>query len=426
MLGKNIMCTSSGTARRPLRERNLQLPAVLAASLAVAAAGAHGYDGVCDSRAELAALPPGTWCMLANTQLQSAEKLPSDYGDFDGSSSPSFDSYQRVMGVDGVTRAWNSAAFDTRRNRLLVTGGGHNDYGGNEVYAFELQTLRWVRITDPTPFPNRHPESENDDGTPVSRHTYGGQLYLPSEDSLFLFGGAPDHGPGACGVSGAWQLSLEAVEENGYQPPDWRRLPADGEPSTACDDVAGVDRLRSRVIYGTVTGWFALDLSTETWTNLRQEPRTNRFTHTVIDPSRDLLVQVGGGETILRSLADPAFSRLSTPTTGDVDIQERQRPGLVFDPQSGYVIAWHGGAAVYALDPGSANWTRILADGQNLHDPGEVTTAGGAFSRFAYSPADDVFLYVDRVDENVVAYRLDRSGLDSRPVAPQLTIQQAP
>lgn len=395
------------------------------AVLAIAAASAaSAYDGVCESREELAELPAGTWCAFADTELRSVEKLPSDYADYDGSTSAAYESYQRVVGVRAVTGAWNSGAFDTRRNRLLVSGGGHNDYGGNEVYAFSLETLTWQRLTDPTPFPNRHPESENDDGTPISRHTYGGQLYLPSQDGLFLFGGAPDHGPGACGVAGAWQLSLEQVEEDGYQPPDWRRMPDNDEPTTACDDVAVLDPFRGRVIYRTLSGWYGLDLASEEWSRINDAARGNRFMSMVLDPSRDLVVLVGGGQTTLRDLRDPTLSRVSRPITGATEIHERERPGLVFDRVSGYVIAWHGGTEVYAFDPGSANWTKVDASSQNAFDPGEVTTAGGVFGRFAYSEVDDIFLYVNSVNQDVRAYRLDRSGLESRPVAPVLSISQ--
>ena len=43
-----------------------------------------------------------------------------------------------------ITGAWNGAALDTKRNRLLVTGGGHLDYAGNEIYAFDFGTLELV------------------------------------------------------------------------------------------------------------------------------------------------------------------------------------------------------------------------------------------------------------------------------------------
>src|SRR5690349_5462252 len=37
-----------------------------------------------------------------------------------------------------VIDGWNGAVADTRRNRLLIWGGGHVAYHGNEIYALDL------------------------------------------------------------------------------------------------------------------------------------------------------------------------------------------------------------------------------------------------------------------------------------------------
>src|SRR5215467_3275959 len=40
-----------------------------------------------------------------------------------------------------LMRAWSGGAYDSKRDRLIVWGGGHGDYGGNEIYAFDVNTL---------------------------------------------------------------------------------------------------------------------------------------------------------------------------------------------------------------------------------------------------------------------------------------------
>src|SRR3546814_1403457 len=50
-----------------------------------------------------------------------------------------------------VLGAWNGGAFDRARGEFRVHGGGHADYGGNEVYAFDFATLTWTRETNPQP-----------------------------------------------------------------------------------------------------------------------------------------------------------------------------------------------------------------------------------------------------------------------------------
>ena len=82
---------------------------------------AFPYDGECSEKADVDQLRPGTWCEVPNSGLIDSQKKPHEWADAGKDGSPSYDSYQRVMGVKGIT-AWSSAAFDKRRQRLLVFG----------------------------------------------------------------------------------------------------------------------------------------------------------------------------------------------------------------------------------------------------------------------------------------------------------------
>ena len=107
-----------------------------------------------------------------------------------------------------VTGAWNSAAFDTTRNRLVLWGGGHGDYLGNELYALELDTLSVRRLTDPAlPLADMScPEALANGRQPNSRHTYDGLAYIEHADRLFAFGGSRS----PCGFmsNGTWTFSF--------------------------------------------------------------------------------------------------------------------------------------------------------------------------------------------------------------------------
>jgi hypothetical protein len=63
-----------------------------------------------------------------------------------------------------VMVAWCGGAYDTKRDRLIIWGGGHNDYRGNEVYVFNLATLKWIRLSDPSD-PYANCGQTNPDGT---------------------------------------------------------------------------------------------------------------------------------------------------------------------------------------------------------------------------------------------------------------------
>ena len=79
------------------------------------------------------------WHELPGTTLQTVCP-PNNFGGTD---------YEFSGNCRMVTMAWNSAVMDTRRNRLIVWGGGHGDYLGNEVYALDLKPLKVSRLTDP-------------------------------------------------------------------------------------------------------------------------------------------------------------------------------------------------------------------------------------------------------------------------------------
>src|SRR5262249_29378172 len=121
--------------------------------------------------AEAQASIPSTlgWYELPNTKIRPITP-PDNYNN----SGYNF-RYQSVNHV----RAWNSAVFDTRINRMVTFGGGHTDYYGNELYALDLNTLTISRLTDPgLPFATTCSADIVNGTQPNSRHTYDGIAYM--------------------------------------------------------------------------------------------------------------------------------------------------------------------------------------------------------------------------------------------------------
>ena len=132
------------------------------------------------------ALPDKTWTRVATGGAGGAtiyEVKPS--GTFGGSINPGL-------------FAFSGACVDQTRGELLVHGGGHSDYSGNEVYALSLRasTPAWVRLVDPSPGvadvgspPAGGPGQYNGDvglnGWPAANHTSNnllfanGRMWLP-------------------------------------------------------------------------------------------------------------------------------------------------------------------------------------------------------------------------------------------------------
>jgi hypothetical protein len=86
-------------------------------------------------------------------------------------------------------------AWDPNRRQLIIWGGGHANYAGNDVYRFDADTLTWQRASLPSavraPFGDRRYFTV--DGAlnaPISSHTYDNQEFLPLADRFISFGGA--------------------------------------------------------------------------------------------------------------------------------------------------------------------------------------------------------------------------------------------
>lgn len=137
-------------------------------------------------------LPEGQWAKVNNNTFKSvwpASSLRPD-AQSQGSDSPNGT-------PTGVVFSWSSFAWDTKRNELILWGGGHHSYDGNEVYLWNSSTLNWERGSLPSdvhrPVPLKYPQAfEAKDGpfnAPISSHTYDNQEYLPVADRFVTFGG---------------------------------------------------------------------------------------------------------------------------------------------------------------------------------------------------------------------------------------------
>ena len=87
---------------------------------------------------------------------------------------------------------------------MYFWGGGHKGYGGNELYVLDLFTMRWRLIAKATalsPPPADWKETKRGcqgyergaDGrqtAPSSAHTYDGIIYVPKDESIYVWGAA--------------------------------------------------------------------------------------------------------------------------------------------------------------------------------------------------------------------------------------------
>ncbi len=320
--------------------------------------------------ARIAAMPPGSWLAAPGTSMSQVFPDPVRVPGIQGR-----------MGPSAVVAAWSGGAFDARRNRLVLWGGGFTDYHGNELYAFDVDRLAWERLTEPNPAPNLNSDA-NADGTPNSRATYNGLAVLAHADRLFALGGAVA-GNGFAVCTRPWLFDFAGKT--------WtRRSPAGQNPEAGMGAASAYDRGGRRLWWGDGSGLFSFDAEQDRWT--RHAEDKFYYQTAAIDSKRGLLVVMGNGAVAAYDLKNPV--RQAWKTTGGDAVVGSSNPGLDYDPVRDRLTAWAGGA-VYTLDPETKVWTARQAPGAPARTP------HGIFGRWRYVPAVDAFILVTAAGEDV-------------------------
>ena len=131
-------------------------------------------------------------------------------------------------GFPSITEGWNGAVFASRlgvSGSMIVFGGGHNDYFGSDVHAFDLSTRQWSRISDGYVAGGAdaygagavYPDSVYPDGSPLPPHTYGYVQYDPVGNDYLLLKGQLELGPDVKATPISHMFNLDSLT--------WRRGP---------------------------------------------------------------------------------------------------------------------------------------------------------------------------------------------------------
>jgi hypothetical protein len=332
------------------------------------------------------------WFQIPNTSIQS---LCPPYTEIQGST-----------GCKAVMSAWSGGLFDTKRNRLVIHGGGHTDYYGNEIYAIDLNAnpIAPVLVKDASHGSaitnlSTCPETFLD-GTPNARHIYNGELYLPNQDAYFLYGAFKS----ICGNStdGQWQYSPVSGNWTQQTPSTHPNQAQNGSvPQFAYDPTSGnIYEVEDN------TGIFwQYNIGGNTWTNLASVSGCGVLNMTTaIDNGRRLYFCVGNGGFNKVSLNAP-YTATQLTGTGCSAIIGASGPGFVYDPVQKLMVGWAGGNTAYIYNPDTDSCSTATYSG------GPTTIQGnGTYGRFAYSPALGVFVVANSIDTNVYSLRLTAGG----------------
>ena len=350
-----------------------------------------------------------------------------------------------------IITAWGAMTWDGNRKQLVIWGGGHADYAGNEVYRWSASTLEWERAS----LPSALRQASNAmffaiDGAmaaPISSHPYDNLEFLPGIDRLITFGGA------------AYNTGGPFVADDGVT----RTGPYLWDPSCAgADVVGGTSGSQVRpALYPEVTGaqaWsnrntvvtrgtgaqrpngfvdatsaYALDDGVESLL-LAEAPTTggDLFRYTIsslADPGADAWELIGEGNQSYGSQGAGAYDptrRLflrtarvngeygivmwNVATPGATNQPIRFNPvdsnggfvitllhGMDFDPVRSVFALWDGGDAVWYLVPPAGNafkasgWTLTRAPTTGATHPALQSTTG-VLGKWKYIASHDVMI----------------------------------
>ena len=336
-------------------------------------------------------LKPGEWYEVPNSQLRAVLPRPIPPGN---------------TGPRALMGAWSGGAYDTKRERLIIWGGGHADYAGNELYVFDLSSLSWSRIWGPSAEipPIGAPEEAYPDGNPAARHTYDGLEYIPGIDRFWAQGGALYSGSGGA-KNDTWTFDFEKRV--------WERKAKSLEDRGSIVSSA-YDPVTQHIFVQRYTLFMEYNPMTDIWT--KRGAYDLGFSAQgvgVMDPKRRKFLIIGGGMVWAYDLKQAGRLQLQRlHTTGDTTIVQTRYPGVEYDPITDKIVGWNGGADVYTLDVDTLIWTKHLPAPTNTVIPGSAASAG-TFGRFRYIPSKNVFITVSSIDQNVYIYKFS-SGKETQ------------
>jgi hypothetical protein len=348
------------------------------------------------------------WYQIPNTSIKSL--------------CPSYSDIQASSGCAAVMSAWSGALFDTKRNRLIIHGGGHSDYYGNEIYAIDFNTnpISAVLVKDASHGSaitnvTSTPEAFND-GTPNARHTYNGWVYLPTQDSYLLYGaGLSADGPFS---DGQWLFNASNLTWTQQQPATHPNTAKTGSiPQHAYDPVTDTVYF----VEGNASQFWQLQPATGQWTSLGSSGSAcgNDNATSSIDPVRRLYACVGNGELFTVSLNSPFTVTNDTSAPGCATLAGTNSPGFAYDPIQQLFVGWAGGNTAFTYNPASHSCTAITS-----YSGGPTTIQpNGTFGRFRYAPALGVFVVINDINSNAYSLRLSPvSGGTGGPTITNVTV----
>lgn len=392
------------------------------------------------------AAPEGSWLQVNQNQVSSVWTPPSDRND-----------RAELAGdyLSAIIDAWSSFAWDSSRSSLILFGGGHANYSGNDVYTWNGDNLLWQRSSLPSKIVNttvwtNYYYGMAADGpmyAPASSHTYDNSVYLKVADRMLTFGGAAwgsgstflkVGGDGSTSLSGPFLFDPSRADANKvggttgsgvnsarlggqmWQNRDTYTTAAPGQKPLSYVEgfsAATVEGGKDVVYVGGAQFGTQMDLyryaindlhdpTRDTWTLVGQgwfNPSTGNGSGS-LDPQKMVFVRTGdsGMKFLAWDLTSPGAENRNF-IVNPVDLTNGSAPssfvgwGLTFDEARRQFVLWGGGGNVWSLtapigDVKGGPWLLDRLDLSSTTMPGPTDTSGGVLGKWHYAADLDAFV----------------------------------
>lgn len=385
-------------------------------------------------------ISPGTWAQVGLNTLADVDPQK------DSSLNPNFPNnapWHAVEGQSGVLQDWTGGALASRygsHGALLVFGGGHNGYFGSEVYAFDLGTQLWKRITDPYRGPFNWPYTSTTfpNNSPVPTHTYDFVDYQPGTNSFVVMRSIRD-GVGPTENSDEARTHLLDLDTGKWRSSQRNNGLSLHDGGSSCYDSNRdvfwiMGPYSSRMFAKFNPNVTNNDGTVGSYTNYTGD-NVDIDTAAACDPVHDIYVYTEFRKTdkiYARNLKDPSAARVTLKESGDIPPSKDHGNGWEWSPNRQAFIYWRRGGDVYEFklvdgswDTGTWRWTKLTSSG-NSTIPQNMYTDNGVYSRFRVAHYDDleVAVVVNRIDGPVYAFRLPDGTASTS--APTVTLGATP
>ncbi len=323
-------------------------------------------------------------------------------------------------GIATVMDAWCGGAFGEATGNYWVFGGGHSDYGGNEVFVLDVysDTPTWVRINNPTIDMAVSPTHYmlHNDGQTRTVHSYNNLHEINGE--LFCTGGSLyDQGGGACYVA-------KISRDDPVWKPDYLNS---GTPYFGNSWGVSAYNAADNSIYKSPSGGndqcYRYDIAAKTMTKMFDFPNNmgTGYYSAHWNPVRNVMIIIAYGLWVYDPSRNASFGWMiqQPPPVGGLGTGMLVgKYGVCYDSKRDVYYIWSGGddhGSVWVLtppavgaDPLTAEWTTSLMTNTgtpptfSIFDADRTNAAmRGTYGRLFYSEKLDAIGVTSRVTDKL-------------------------